>query len=287
MDACFAGIVRSVIQRRGDKAWEYLGACGQDEIIGTGNTSFSSAVAVSLENLFKLYGARGFNTETLLYEVTRFTRQRHKQLQEQNEKKRKRSAILPCFYSRHKSVFQEDDSVSPFYDSQEDHSICLVPLEKTPYFSTDQIPAHLRLNIELKDESLTDEQLKKLCIAICLAVKEVSPSVRTQRVDLMRLGQSPRLKFRRAVTKIQVLNRFTGSPIRNQSLIPIMAPGFYATYGFMDMRKQFHFKTFNFLKPGPKAIALGTFVVITYMGWHLRKVKHNLLVTLLQYIGLR
>jgi hypothetical protein len=262
MDACFAGNVRAVIQRRGDKAWEYIGACGQDEIIGVGITSFSSAVAASLDKLYQDYGTTGFTTQLLVTEVERFTHNRHRKLREQ--KKKKGPVILPCFYRRHKPESDEYESLSSCCESAEDDFICLVPLDQKSYFSDDPIAAHLRLKIELKDESLTDDQLRQLCEAICRAVKETE-TVRTQRVELMRLTLAPRLMLQRSITKLINVTRFAVSPTRKKLLDPISEPGFFATFGFMDMRSRLHFQTFTIFKPEIMALAAGMAVV--FLGW--------------------
>jgi hypothetical protein len=245
MDCCFAGAVRSVLQTKNGKLWEYLGACGEDQLTGTKDTSFSKTLVEALGALHAKHESFGFNTLDLLSKVEDLTKLNLTKM----KKKPHQPHVMPCYYRRNEC------RVSDY--------IILAPIKRIA-FSNEPIKNYMDLRIELKEDSLDERQLEDLCRAICKGVEDCD-TVRTRRIDLLGI-HPPKLNIRTAVHAVMAYQRF-GSKHREHSP-PISKPGVFATVGFMDQAYTIHKKTFTLLKPWAKVIT--AVAVFTFLRWWFR-----------------
>ncbi|KAF2419042.1 hypothetical protein EJ08DRAFT_44677 [Tothia fuscella] len=164
MDACFAGAVKAVVQRENKRSYEYLGACAAEKVTASpGGKSFTTALMQSLEQLLENSPRQSFTTTDL-----------HRTI----KGKRFMTVSEPCLLCR---------------SAYDDRRIRLAPLKKTErYFDTTWIAKYLNLRIELKQETLTSEEVEDLAKRVSGAVR--NSIAKTRRVDFVRL-ESPKPKI--------------------------------------------------------------------------------------------
>lgn len=236
MDACFAGAVRSVVQREYGRTYEYLGACAADKPTASpGEKSFTAALITSLELLLEEGDGRPFTTADL-----------SRAIEEQHYRKHN----PPCLIIR---------------SAHDDRRIMLAPMRadsQEPYFDDSEIPAYLELRIELK-EQLTPQEVEDLARVVSRAVH--NSTTKTRRVDWLRMS-SRKPSFKSAANLVYFANlirnrKKTLNTIPEDVLpVPIKRPGLFATFGFMDWNLVPHIATFTLLKPWTRFV--GSAVVV-------------------------
>jgi hypothetical protein len=229
MDSCFAGGVSAIIQGEAGRTYEYLAPSKPYQPTNApGDKSFTRALINSLNRLLEEKQGQPFTTLDL--QTTLST--------QKSRKGKGYGFLVPR--SRYNS-----------------RRIELRPMWQDPtYFDGSKIHAYLNLRIELKQDDLSEDELKNLAKLVSRAVKE--SRAQTRRVDLLSLEARPPLSLRNAVKQTMSMRqgilamgkKNTDSVAEAGGATALLGePGVYAVFGWMSTRLRPHTLTIVLERP--------------------------------------
>jgi hypothetical protein len=242
MDCCMAGGVSAIIQGETGRTYEYLAPSKPYQPTNApGDKSFTRALINSLQSLLEERKGQPFTTFDL-----------HTALSKQKRKGRGYGFLIQ------RSSFNS-------------RRIELRPVWRDPmYFDGSQIHSYLNLRIELKQNKLTEDELKDLAKLVSRAVRDAKVS--TRRVDLLSMESRPPLSLKNVVKQTMSMRQgllALGKKAILEAVVeeaamqtPLEQPGLYAVFGWMSSRLRPHKLTIVLQRPWSLIFLGGAAVLI-------------------------